>query len=119
MSAQLLLATVDAQGQLTGVGRARTIARATVDGGEVVDWQETEVRWDESHEAEVEGNHHASIAKFFLSQHATDLVAAGAGPDMRRMLDRMGVRLILASGKARPTVTTLARFQGRTLPVSP
>lgn len=95
---------------MTGIGRAHRVARATVEGGAVVDWQETEVRWDETHEQEVEGFHHASIARFLQAQKATELIAAGAGPEMRRMLERMGLRLILASGTARKTVEALARL---------
>ena len=110
MTAQVLFATLDAGGQLTGIGRAHRVARATVEDGAVIDWQETEVRWDETREQEVEGYHHASIAMFLQAQQATELVAAGAGPEMRRMLERMGLRLILASGTARRTVEALARL---------
>ena len=106
-----MFATLDARGQLTGVGRAHRLARATVEDGRLVDWQETDVKWDESHEVEAEGNHHASIAKFLVAQKATELVAAGAGPDMRRMLERLGLRVIFASGTARETVAALARLR--------
>lgn len=118
MSAQFVFATLDAQGRLTGIGRARKVARATVQDGTVVDWQETEVKWDESHEQEVEGSHHASIAKYLLSQKVSELVAAGAGPEMRRMIKRMGLRLILASGTARETVGALARLARPGAPAS-
>ena len=117
MTAQVMFATLDARGQLTGIGRAHRLARATVEDGALVDWQETDVKWDESHELEGEGDHHASIARFLQAQKATDLVAAGAGPDMRRMLERMGLRVIFASGTARETVTALARLR-RSAPVA-
>lgn len=118
MTAHIVFATLDARGQLTGIGRAHRVARATVEHGAVIDWQETEVKWDESHEREAEGNHHASIAKFLMAQKATDLVVAGAGPEMQRILERMGLRLIFASGTARDTVAALARFRRATPPVT-
>lgn len=110
MAAHVMFATLDVRGQLTGIGRAHRLARATVEDGRLVDWQETEVKWDESHDLEGEGNHHASIAKYLLAERATELVAAGAGPGMRLMLEKMGLRVILASGTARETVTALARL---------
>lgn len=110
MTAQIVLATLDARGQLSGVGRAHRVARATVQDGAVIDWRETEVKWDETHDRDGEGDHHASIARFLQSEQASELVAAGAGPGMQRMLERMGLRLILASGTARGTVEALARL---------
>ena len=115
MVAQVVIAALDAGGRLTGIGRARRVARALVENGAVVDWQEIEVKWDEGHGLEPEGNHHANIAKFLIAQKATQLVAAGAGPDMRRMIERMGVRLLFASGTARASVEALVRFDGPSL----
>ena len=117
MTAQVLFATLDAGGQLTGIGRAHRIARAPVEDGAVIEWQETEVGGDETHEQEGEGYHHASIARYLRAQQATELVAAGAGPEMRQMLERMGLRLIFASGTARRTVAALARLPRAPLPM--
>lgn len=111
MTTQVMFATLDTRGQLTGVGRAHRLARATVEDGALVDWQESDVKWDESHELEGEGNHHASIAKVLRAQNATELVAAHAGPGMLRMLERMGLRVIFASGTGRETVSALARLR--------
>ena len=108
MVALVMFATLDVRGQLTGIGRAHRLARATVEDGTLVDWRETEVNWDETHDLEGEGNHHANIAKYLRAEKATELVAAGAGPGMRIMLERMGLRVILASGTARETVAALA-----------
>ncbi len=101
MATRTVLFAMDADGTLTGVGRAHAIATARIGEGRVEGWKEIAVRWDESHENEREGEHHASVAKFLLAQKADELVAAGAGPDMRAMLSRMKVKLSFGSGMAK------------------
>lgn len=104
MSSTVWLATMDGEGRLTGVGRARRVGRATVHDGSIVGWDEFDVKWDEAHGNDNEGLHHARIARFFLDHRAHWVVAAGAGPDMRRMLEKAGIRLTFSSGEARDAV---------------
>lgn len=99
---------MDANGVLSGVGRAHRVAVATVQDDAVSEWNETEVNWDASHDEMNEGLRHATIAKYLQSRGGSALVAAGAGPDMRRMLGRMGIQLVVASGPARAAVEALA-----------
>ena len=119
MSASIWLAVMDAHGTLSGVGRARKVGRATVLDGAIVDWEEFEVKWDEAHQPENEGLHHARIAKFFLDHRADWVLAAGAGPDMRRMLEHAGIRLTLGGGNAREAVAHIyARAAARPEPAA-
>ncbi len=108
MGDSVWLATVDGQGELAGIGRARKVVRATVRDGAIDQWQETEVKWDEAHDTENEGLHHSRIAKFLLARPSEGLLAAGAGPEMRRMLERAGIRLTISGGDARAAVVNAA-----------
>ncbi len=108
MADKIILATVDNTGWLTGVGRAPKAVIVTVKDKSVVESKEVDVDWDEKHEKEEEGLHHANIAKFILANKITDVVAAGVGPDMRRMLERLGVKLHLASGDYLSKVNAIA-----------
>ncbi len=108
MSARTLLVAMDPNDHLSGLGRAHRVALTSIENGVVGPWDVIEVKWGEAHELENEGSHHARVAKFVRDRGANEIVASGAGPDMRRMLERLGVRLTLASGPARPAVEQLA-----------
>ncbi len=109
MPEHLLLATLDENGLLTGVGRAHKVAIATVVNGNVEKWEEIDVKWDESHEQEYEGYHHASIVKFLQGHKIKNIVTFGAGEDIRRMLAKLGIKLNIASGNGRRVVEEMAK----------
>ena len=93
------------------MGRARKAVLATRSHGTEIDWEETEVKWDEAHAQENEGSHHAAIARFLRDRQVRELWARGAGPDMRRMLERLHVNLHLAEGVAQDVI--MAEVRGR------
>ncbi len=103
-----ILALMDSSGMLTGVGRAHMAAVATVKNGSITSWDEIEVGWDITHESEAEGMHHANVAKFIQAHSVEMIVAAGAGPDMQRMLEKLGTKISLAAGAARDAVESIA-----------
>jgi len=88
-------------------GRAPRVAVASVADGVITGWQEFSVGWDTAHDVGTEGSHHARIVRF-LNQHRVDtIVAAHMGPGMRRVVGRMGIRLLLTPvGNARAAVVT-------------
>ncbi len=108
MGDSVWLATVDGQGELAGIGRAHAVVRATVRDGAIDQWEETEVKWDEGHATDNEGLHHSRIAKFLLAHPSECLLAAGAGPEVRGMLERAGIRLAIGAGDARAAVRRAA-----------
>ncbi len=94
---------VNADGQIDPRwGRAARVAIAELQGGTLAGWEEFDVGWDQLHDAGTEGGHHARVARF-LQEHGVDTVVAHhMGPDMARMLERMGLDVRLgASGDAR------------------
>jgi len=104
----LLMAVIDSNGELTGIGRAPRVAIATVEGGKVRSIEEIDVGWGESHEVEQEGLHHANVAKFIRAHSIGAIIAAGAGPDMQRMIEKLGIKLYLASGDFRKALESFA-----------
>lgn len=95
-----------------GLGRAKTIAIADVDNGEIASWEEFEVRWDLSHDQGPSGltigprpgaiggpqgshgSHHGRIVSF-LREHKVDAVVTGhLGPPMAHTLDLMGISVV-------------------------
>jgi predicted Fe-Mo cluster-binding NifX family protein len=97
-------------GQIDRWGRARQVAVAQVLSGEIVDWQLSDVGWDELHDAGTEGGHHARVARFVREQGAEAVVATHMGADMAHMLHRLGVTVHLgAGGDARTAVLAAAR----------
>jgi len=97
---------VDRLGQVDGRwGRAAVVAVAHLRDGAVTDWSEHRVDWDQRHDADGEGRHHAEIARFLQQWGITDVVADHMGPPMAHMLERMGIRVHLgAAGAARDAV---------------
>jgi predicted Fe-Mo cluster-binding NifX family protein len=90
-------------------GRADRVAVATVQDGEVMDWQEYDVGWSTLHGERSEGAHHARIVRF-LREHEVEAVGAHhVGPGMQRMLETMKVRLVTdLEGDARAAATAAA-----------
>lgn len=86
-----------------GWGRAHDVAVLTTDvSGEVVSWEEFMVGWDELHDQDGEGKHHARIAKFLMEHGVERVVTGHMGPGMVHMLDQMKISVVQdASGPAR------------------
>ncbi len=95
---KIVMATVDLNGMLTGIGRAQIVEIIYIKDGKVEKISEIDVKWDETHEKEQEGLHHASVAKFIIGNKVDEVVTAGAGPDMRSMLEKLGIKIRLANG---------------------
>ncbi len=108
MADRIIAAAIDGSGILTGIGRAPRIAIAKVHSNKIESVEEIDVKWDEAHEREQEGLHHSNVAKFFRAQGVTDIVAAGAGPDMQRMIEKLGIKLHMALGSYRSAIEAVA-----------
>ena len=80
-----------------GWGRAHDVVVADVDGasGEIQQWEEFSVRWDELHDQNGEGQHHARIARFLMDHHVARVVCGHMGPGMLHMLQRMNIGVVL------------------------
>ncbi len=91
-----------------GVGRADTVAIATVENGEIADWTVHEVGWDALHDAEGEGAHHARIVRFVRDNGVSAFVAGGAGAGMRTTMEKLGVTVMTAGGDARAAALAAA-----------
>ncbi|MHB1063335.1 MAG: NifB/NifX family molybdenum-iron cluster-binding protein [Georgenia sp.] len=87
-------------------GKAPRVAVATVSAGTITAWQETDVRWDASHDEGTEGSHHARIARFLKDHDVDTVLAHHMGPGMQRMLATMEitVRPVAAGADARAAV---------------
>ncbi len=99
-----------------GWGRAHTVAIAVIANARIVSWEEHDVRWDLSHDAQQEGRHHADIVTF-LRDHGVQVVVTGhMGPPMANTLQKLGViPLINASGDARSAALAGAALALETL----
>lgn len=75
-------------------GKARRVAVATVSAGAISAWEETDVRWDASHDEGTEGSHHARIARFLRDNGVETVLADHLGPGMQRMLATMGITVL-------------------------
>ncbi len=106
---RIAIAITDAGDADQGWGRAPRVAVADTRAGDIVTWNEFDVRWDQLHDAGSEGGHHARIARF-LRDNSIDVVAAGhMGPPMMEMLKRMGIRAIVGvTGRARQVALQIA-----------
>ncbi|MCL2735307.1 MAG: NifB/NifX family molybdenum-iron cluster-binding protein [Propionibacteriaceae bacterium] len=102
-----------------GLGRAHSIAVASIDDATISSWEEFEVRWDLSHDMPADpvvaisekgdapagcghGSHHARIVRF-MKEHQVEAVVTGhIGPPMAHTLDLMGITVVTqATGGAR------------------
>ncbi len=106
----IVAVTLSGNGQVgRGMGRADTVAIATVENGEITDWTVHEVGWNALHDADGEGAHHARIVRFVRDHGVSAFVAGGAGAGMRTTMDKLGVTVVAASGDARAAVLDAAR----------
>jgi predicted Fe-Mo cluster-binding NifX family protein len=110
VSRHVVCVPVDAQGRIDPRwGRAHIVAVAEVDAGRIERWSTYEVGWDELHDIQTEGRHHADVARFLQEQGVTDVVVHHLGEGMDRMLRRMGLTVHLgAEGDARAWVEQIA-----------
>lgn len=49
-------------------GRAARVAIVDVEDGAVAGWREFDVAWDELHDVDTEGGHHARVVRFLREQ---------------------------------------------------
>ncbi|MGC8688407.1 MAG: NifB/NifX family molybdenum-iron cluster-binding protein [Candidatus Micrarchaeia archaeon] len=100
----VLVAVIDENGMLTGVGRAPKVAIAKISGAKIKSIEEIEVKWNNTHENEPEGLHHANVARFLREHHTNVLLASGAGFDMRRMIEKLGIKFYINTGDYRSAI---------------
>lgn len=96
-----------------GLGRARTMAIAQVESGQIQRWTEYEVGWDVAHDAVdltgSHGGHHATIVRFMREHHVEVVVTGHAGPPMVHTLDLMGIPVVVgATGPAQAAALAAA-----------
>ncbi|ADH92868.1 hypothetical protein EBF03_05700 [Arcanobacterium haemolyticum] len=84
-----------------GLGKAHTMAVATVADGAILSWEEIHVGWDLLHGQGPEGTHHGRIVRF-MREHAISVVVTGhLGLPMRNTLGKLGVRVVTSDGIAK------------------
>lgn len=93
-----------------GLGRARTIAVATLNAAdEIVEWQEFPVGWDILHEQGPHGNLHAVIVRFMRDHGIAAVVSGHMGPPMVNTMMKLGVLPLSAAGEARSAAKDAAK----------
>lgn len=75
------------------LAKAPLVATCVLRDGEVVDWTEHAVGWDQTYGVDVMGNHHARVMRFMQEHNVTDVVAADVCDNMRRSLEAKDVTL--------------------------
>jgi predicted Fe-Mo cluster-binding NifX family protein len=87
------------------LAKAPLVVTCVLRDGEVADWTEHAVGWDQTYGVDVMGNHHARVMRFMETNAVTDVVAADVCDNMRRSLAAKGVTLHAdQSGDARTAV---------------
>lgn len=91
----ILTVPVTTDGQVsTSFGRAAIMAVASVEDGQITDWQQHEVGWDVLHDQGEHGQHHARIVRF-LKEHAVQRVLfTHMGQPMQHTIGKMGLELV-------------------------
>lgn len=85
-----------------GLGKAHSMAVATVANGRIVSWSVEDVAWDALHGQGPEGTHHARIVRFMRDHHIEAVVTGHMGAPMVNTLTKLGVLpLVDAAGDAR------------------
>ena len=86
----------------SGLGRARTMAVAHVADGQVTQWTEHTVGWDDLHGQGPEGSHHARIVRFVRDNQVAVVVTGHLGPPMHHTLTQLGCKVVTGlTGDAR------------------
>lgn len=75
------------------LAKAPLVATCVLRDGEIADWTEHAVGWDQTYGVDVMGNHHARVMRFMQDTMVTDVVAADVCDNMRRSLAAKGVTL--------------------------
>jgi predicted Fe-Mo cluster-binding NifX family protein len=75
-------------------GKAPIMAVATVEDGEITDWQTHKVEWDVLHDLGEHGQHHARIVRFLKDNNVERVVFAHMGPPMQHTINKMGLVLV-------------------------
>lgn len=75
-------------------GKAVTMAVATVEAGEITDWQQHDVGWDVLHDQGEHGQHHARIVRFLKEQGVERVLFAHMGQPMIHTIGKMGLELV-------------------------
>jgi len=94
-----------------GWGRAHDVAVAKIGTtGEVLVWEEFNVRWDVAHDEGGEGQHHARIARFLMEHEVKRVISGHMGPGMEHMLEKMSIGTVLGvHGSAREVASQHGR----------
>lgn len=94
-----------------GWGKARDVAVAEVSPeGEILRWEDFNVRWDELHGQGGEGAHHARIAKFLMDHGVERVITGHMGPGMHHMLEKMNISTVVdVQGNAREIAAQYGR----------
>ncbi len=93
----------------SGLGKAHTMAVATITDNTIVSWDEYEVGWDALHGQGPEGTHHARIVRF-MREHNIDVVITGhMGAPMLNTITKLGVKPVIdIIGDARQAALNVA-----------
>ncbi|MCF2707302.1 hypothetical protein I6E29_08520 [Arcanobacterium haemolyticum] len=90
-------------------GKARTVAIAEVEGEDIIEWTEHEVKWDEHHDATTEGAHHAAIVTFLRENEVEAVILNHCGAPMLNTMTKMGLIIATdAEGDAKDIVAGTA-----------
>lgn len=101
----------------SGWGKAHTVAIATVTDGQITDWSEHAVGWDELHGQGSEGQHHARIVRFVREQGAKIVVTGHMGPPMHNTMTKLGCKILLGvDGDARSAALAAVAAPASPLP---
>ena len=76
-------------------GKAHNVALAEILDGELMSWDEHEVKWDVLHDEGTEGSHHARIVKFLRENQVDAVIIRGCGESMLNTMQKMGLIIAL------------------------
>lgn len=86
-------------------GKADRVAVATVQDGEVQEWQVHQTNWHRLHDQGHHGTHHARVVRFLRDNRVEAVVIDHAGAPMLNTMEKMGLKIVLhAAGPARQAV---------------
>ncbi|MFT0847625.1 NifB/NifX family molybdenum-iron cluster-binding protein [Actinomycetaceae bacterium L2_0104] len=100
----MIIATpVTADGQVDPRwGKAHDVALAEILDGELMSWDEHEVKWDDLHDEGTSGSHHARIVKFLRENQVDAVIINRCGDSMLNTMQKMGLIIALdAEGPAK------------------
>jgi len=87
------------------LGQAPIVATCHIHDGEVTDWTEHAVGWDQTYGVDVLGVHHPAVIRFMQDQHVNTVVADNVCDSMQTVLTKLGLTLQTGiTGDARSAV---------------